>query len=76
MTFFLICQRVWKTVKCQAKIREKSGNFEVDDKWQPCTVSLTNSLVSDSFKSSFKHKIKCTDLLLLLHFCFTSTVNI
>ena len=27
------CQRVWKTcVKCQGKIREKSGNFEVDDK--------------------------------------------
>ena len=33
--FFLICQRVWKTVECQEKIREKSGNFEVDDKWQP-----------------------------------------
>ena len=23
-------------MKCQGKIREKSGNFEVDDKWQPC----------------------------------------
>ena len=22
-------------VKCQGKIREKSVNFEVDDKWQP-----------------------------------------
>ena len=22
------------------KIREKSGNFEVDDKWQPCTREL------------------------------------
>ena len=32
---FWLCQRVWKTVKCQGKIREKSGNFEVDDKWQP-----------------------------------------
>ena len=31
MIFFLICQRVWKTVKCQGKIREKSGNFEVSD---------------------------------------------
>ena len=31
-----IFQRLWKTVKCQGKIREKSGNFEVDDKWQPC----------------------------------------
>ena len=29
------CQWVWKTVKCQVKIREKSGNFEVDDNWQP-----------------------------------------
>ena len=28
---FFICERVWKTVKCQGKIREKSGNFEVDD---------------------------------------------
>ena len=32
---FLICQRVWKTIKSQGKIKEKSGNFEVDDKWQP-----------------------------------------
>ena len=24
-----------ETVKYQGKIREKSGNFEVDDKWQP-----------------------------------------
>ena len=31
---FLICQRVSKTAKCQGKIREKSGNLEVDDKWQ------------------------------------------
>ena len=33
----LICQRVWKTVKSQ----EKSGNFEVDDKWQPWEVVYT-----------------------------------
>ena len=32
----MICQRVWKTAKYQGKIREKTGNFEVDDKWQPC----------------------------------------
>ena len=31
----LICRRVWKPVKSQGKIREKSGSFEVDDKWQP-----------------------------------------
>ena len=28
---FFICQRVRKTVKCQEKIREKSGKFEVDN---------------------------------------------
>ena len=37
---FFICHRVWKTVKCQGKIREKSGNFEMDDKWQPCILQL------------------------------------
>ena len=37
---FFNCQRVWKTVKCQGKIREKSGNVEVADKWQPCSVLL------------------------------------
>ena len=36
MIFFCMCQRVWKTVKYQGKIMGKSGNFEVDDKWQPC----------------------------------------
>ena len=31
------------------KNREKSGNFEVDDKWQPCQsiVSLTKPLGKD-----------------------------
>ena len=39
MTFFLFnFQRVWNTVKCRGKIREESGNFEVDDKWQPCLL--------------------------------------
>ena len=41
MTFFYL-QRVWKTVKCQGKIREKSVNFEVDDKWQPCNNCIAN----------------------------------
>ena len=36
MIFSWIRQRVWKTVKYQGKIWEKSGNFELDDKWQPC----------------------------------------
>ena len=33
------------------KIREKSGNFEVNDKWQPCVRSkhrLLNELVERS----------------------------
>ena len=38
--FILTFQRVWKTVKCQGKIREKSGNFEVTVKWQPCYSGL------------------------------------
>ena len=37
---FLICQRVWKTVKSPGKIREMSGNFEVDDKWQHASRSF------------------------------------
>ena len=38
-----ICQRVWKTVKCQGKIKEKSGNFEVADEWQPCMANSDGS---------------------------------
>ena len=34
-------------MKCQGKISEKSGNFEVDDKWQPCIVN------NASFKNVF-----------------------
>ena len=36
MIFSWIRQGVWKAVKYQGKIREKSGNYELDDKWQPC----------------------------------------
>ena len=36
--FFFYQLVVWKTVKCQGKMREKSGDFEMDDKWQPCSV--------------------------------------
>ena len=25
------------------KIREKSGNFEVDDKWQPCQIDINDN---------------------------------
>ena len=41
---FFICQRVWKTVKCQGEIREKSENFEVDDKWQTCIVAFVDKV--------------------------------
>ena len=49
---FLSYQRVWKAIKCQGKIREKSGNYEVDDKWQPCSLSsaeLKIQLVSNPY---------------------------
>ena len=36
-------KRVWKTVKCRGKIREKSGNFKVEDKWQPRKPFLADS---------------------------------
>ena len=35
MIFFYLSEGM-KNVKCQGKIREKSRNFEVKDKWQPC----------------------------------------
>ena len=28
-------KRVWKTVKCQDDVMEKSGNLEIQNKWQP-----------------------------------------
>ena len=42
---------VWKTVKCQGKIREKSGNFKVDDEWQLCncfTLQKTHHLTGSN----------------------------
>ena len=33
--------------KMSGKIREKSGNFEGDDNWQPCYSFLTKSAVCD-----------------------------
>ena len=41
-----------KTVKCQGKIREKSGNFEVDDKWRPW-LSYRGSSVSNNYLKLF-----------------------
>ena len=67
MIFFRLCQRVWKTVKCQEKLREKSGNFEVDDKWQPCFVVKGSSLeitkLSSFAKMTEKHGLVLIPLI-------------
>ena len=48
-----ICRSLWKTSKCQGKIREKSGNFEVDDKWQPCNrMPLTSVFMGQYIMTS------------------------
>ena len=44
MALLFIFHRVWKTVKYQGKIREKSRNFEVNYKWQPCLWSKISFL--------------------------------
>ena len=44
---FCIFQRVWKTIKRQEKIMEKSGNFEVNDNWQLCLVRPLNKCYND-----------------------------
>ena len=28
-------ENVWKMVRSQAKVRKKSGNFEIENEWQP-----------------------------------------
>ena len=28
-------KRIWKTVKSQGKVMEKSGNFKTNNEWQP-----------------------------------------
>ena len=30
-----VIEKIWKMVKCQGKIVEKSGNFEKENEWQP-----------------------------------------
>ena len=39
--------RGYGKLKCQGNIREKSGNFEVDDKWQPytCICNVESSVL-------------------------------
>ena len=34
--FFFYQSEGMENCKMSGKIREKSGNFEMDDKWQPC----------------------------------------
>ena len=66
--FFFICQRVWKTVICQRKIREKSGNLEVDDKWQPWyTLYRLSSVLLSSVICPCPDRRDCTVWAILVH---------
>ena len=49
--------RGYGKLKCQGKIREKSGNFEVDDKWQPCNLLISTSEKKYPYLTSATHKI-------------------
>ena len=33
-------ENVWKMVKSHGKVIEKSGNFEIENEWQPCQTML------------------------------------
>ena len=47
---FLDLSEGMESVKCLGKIREKSGNFEVDDdKWQPCLTIIADCLSFSSY---------------------------
>ena len=37
------CKKVWKIVKSQGKVMEKSGNFEIVNDWQPCIKQTMNN---------------------------------
>ena len=56
---FFYLSEVWKTVKCQGKIREKSGNFEMNESFHfwLCFVAQTGKIL---------HSIE-----FLFHLCFT-----
>ena len=44
------------------KSGEKTGNFEVEDKWQPCTciiITVNHSLLTGSKVCFFKFKYVC-----------------
>ena len=68
----MICNRVWKTAKYQGKIREKSGNFEVDDKWQSCRGHTCFSCINTCLvqRGSLEYKVLqeyCDGLLPFSH---------
>ena len=31
-----VVENVWKMVQSRGKVRKKSGNFEIENEWQPC----------------------------------------
>ena len=45
MIFFDLSEGM-ENCKMSGKIMEKSGNFEVDDKWQSCCLNLVISVLS------------------------------
>ena len=51
--------KVRKTVKCQGIIREKSGNFYVDDNWQPCTYISHIVTIPKGLDQSHKLDLSC-----------------
>ena len=52
---FFICQRVWKTVKCQGKIREKSGNLKINGYGRQTSENL--SILFKTEKDVLSHEI-------------------
>ena len=66
--------RGYGNLKCQGKIRERSGNFEVDDKWQPwnfCIKLFSFNvqhlwLSEDSFWDLRLSTIECPAYLVML----------
>ena len=76
----MICPKVWKTAKYQGKVREKSGNFEVDDKWQPCVITTFDWLtyITDLRNKAFvasatSNKTALTFYLFDAHYAFKSS---
>ena len=58
MIFFYLSEGM-ESCKMSGKIREKSGNFKVDDKWQPCDRSDMTIAVYRGCKATKQHHTKC-----------------